>query len=208
MKHTYQIKGMTCHGCRYHVESALSKVEGISSASVDLEKAEAVLEMKSHVSLETLQKAVKGAGGFYSLHPPGVSVSGGDPLPDSSRGTGTFYCPMQCEGDKIYHKPGDCPVCGMDLVEEQSLSSVEASGQWTCPMHPEVVEQEPGSCPVCGMDLVPAAPELSAEEKTYRKLLRKFWISLAFMPLRAFVRLIDRPAPWQADPKVSLIAPG
>ncbi len=27
-----------------------------------------------------------------------------------------YYCPMHCEGDKMYGKPGDCPVCGMDLV--------------------------------------------------------------------------------------------
>ncbi len=53
------------------------------------------------------------------------------------KGTGTFYCPMHCEGDKTYDKPGDCPVCGMDLVEEQNLSTT-TSEQWTCPMHPEV----------------------------------------------------------------------
>ncbi len=47
-------------------------------------------------------------------------------------------------------------------------------------MHPEVVKDEPGPCPICGMDLVPRQPDLSAEEKTYRKLLKKFWIALAF----------------------------
>ncbi|WP_421917890.1 copper-transporting P-type ATPase [Marinifilum sp.] len=31
-----------------------------------------------------------------------------------------YYCPMMCEGDKKYDKPGDCPVCGMDLVAEQA----------------------------------------------------------------------------------------
>jgi Cu(I)/Ag(I) efflux system membrane fusion protein len=26
---------------------------------------------------------------------------------------------------------------------------------WTCPMHPQVIQDEPGQCPICGMDLVP-----------------------------------------------------
>ncbi len=30
--------------------------------------------------------------------------------------TGTRYqCPMKCEGEKTYEKPGDCPVCNMHL---------------------------------------------------------------------------------------------
>ena len=87
---------------------------------------------------------------------------------------------MHCEGDKTYDQPGDCPVCGMDLVEEQNLSPAASSGQWTCPMHPEVVKDEPGACPICGMDLVPLQPDLSAEEKTYNKLRKKFWVAVAF----------------------------
>lgn len=86
---------------------------------------------------------------------------------------------MHCEGDKTYDKAGDCPVCGMDLVEEQNLSST-SSEQWTCPMHPEIVKDAAGACPVCGMDLVPMQPDLSAEEKTYQKLLKKFWIATLF----------------------------
>ena len=35
-------------------------------------------------------------------------------------------------------------------------AAAEASMQYTCPMHPEVVSDEPGSCPKCGMFLVPA----------------------------------------------------
>jgi len=33
---------------------------------------------------------------------------------------GTYYCPMHCEGDKVYNKSGDCSVCGMDLVPLES----------------------------------------------------------------------------------------
>ncbi len=26
-----------------------------------------------------------------------------------------YQCPMKCEGEKIYHKSGQCPKCNMDL---------------------------------------------------------------------------------------------
>jgi Cu2+-exporting ATPase len=47
-------------------------------------------------------------------------------------------------------------------------------------MHPEVTKDEAGSCPICGMDLVPMQADVSAEEKTYQKLLKKFWIATVF----------------------------
>ena len=31
--------------------------------------------------------------------------------------TAEYQCPMHCEGDKTYDKPGKCPVCGMNLKE-------------------------------------------------------------------------------------------
>ncbi len=34
----------------------------------------------------------------------------------SNNGSGKYYCPMHCEGDKVYDKPGNCPVCNMHLV--------------------------------------------------------------------------------------------
>src|SRR5690554_3036282 len=182
MTHTYSIEGMTCNGCRSHVEKILSEVEGVSKATVDLEKKEAIIEMENHISIEKFQKALKDDGGSYSIYnvgeQPHISEIEKEKLPKGV-GTGVFYCPMHCEGDKIYNKPGDCPVCGMDLVEEQNLSAITKE-QWTCPMHPEVVQDEAGSCPICGMDLVPMQPDLSAEEKTYKKLLKKFWIAAAF----------------------------
>lgn len=32
-------------------------------------------------------------------------------------------------------------------------SKQETTVQYTCPMHPEVVQAEPGKCPKCGMEL-------------------------------------------------------
>ncbi|MCE2611723.1 heavy metal translocating P-type ATPase [Flavobacteriaceae bacterium D16] len=181
MKHTYHIHGMSCNGCRSHVEATLSKVEGVIAASVDLQKEEAIIEMHSHIALDTFQEALQGEGGRYSIHPPGGQqhVKEETKVQPHGQGTGVFYCPMHCEGDKTYDKLVDCPVCGMDLVEEQNLLATPGE-MWTCPMHPEIVQDEPGSCPICGMDLVPLKADISAEEKTYRKLLRKFWLAVAF----------------------------
>ena len=181
MKHTYHVKGMTCNGCRSHVEETLSKVKGVSLVKVNLEKAEATIEMESHIPIETFQKVLKNDGGRYSIHSNGEHHHSKIEVKDNQKdkGTGVFYCPMHCEGDKTYDQPGDCPVCGMDLVEEQNLSSATVE-QWTCPMHPEIVRDEAGACPICGMDLVPMQPDLSSEEKTYKKLLKKFKISVAF----------------------------
>lgn len=183
MKHTYHIHGMTCMGCQNHVEQTLSKVAGVSKVSVDLEKAEAIVEMQNHVPIEKLQESLKEGSGHYSIHPKGKGYyvhqkkkEGGT----KHQVPGTFYCPMHCEGEKTYEQSGDCPVCGMDLVEEQSSTAASHSGQWTCPMHPEIIKDQPGSCPICGMDLVALEPDLSSEEKTYIKLLKKLWIAAGF----------------------------
>jgi Cu+-exporting ATPase len=181
MKHTYHIHGMSCDGCRSHVEETLSKVEGVSKVTVNLEKEEATIDMDTHIPIETFQDTLKKDGGTYSIHniddlPKTEAVS---QQIKKEKGNGTFYCPMHCEGEKTYDKAGDCPVCGMDLVEEHK-SGVSISEQWTCPMHPQIIRDKSGSCPICGMDLVPMKADQSAEEKTYKKLLNKFWIAVIF----------------------------
>ena len=36
----------------------------------------------------------------------------------------------------------------------QATNAATATVQYTCPMHPEVVQDKPGKCPKCGMELV------------------------------------------------------
>ena len=181
MNHTYHIQGMTCNGCRNHVQESLVKVKGVIMAAVDLEKEEATIEMETHIPLDKFQEALKNDGGGYSIYEWGKHhrTEANKTETPKVKGKGTFYCPMHCEGDKTYDKPGDCPVCGMDLVEEQNVTSISTT-KYTCPMHPEIVKDEQGSCSICGMDLVPMQPNLSAEEKSYKKLLKKFWIAVVF----------------------------
>lgn len=91
--------------------------------------------------------------------------------------SGDYYCPMQCEGDKMYENPGDCPVCGMLLLKKETAKTDVI---YTCPMHPEVSMNRPGDCPKCGMPLVKKTIAKKEEEDPgYRIMIRKFWISVA-----------------------------
>ncbi|WP_083279762.1 heavy metal translocating P-type ATPase [Stenotrophomonas sp. LM091] len=54
-----------------------------------------------------------------------------------------------------------------------------AGTRYTCPMHPEIVQDGPGNCPLCGMALEPAMPSLEDEENPeLTDFRRRFWWSL------------------------------
>ena len=174
MKHTYKISGMTCNGCKSHVQTTLENIEEITQVNIDLNEGTVEIEMKAHIALEDLQKPFEGSN--YMIHSKDAEIQKKEKAEKGVKGT--YYCPMHCEGDKTYDESGDCPVCGMDLVAEASVGG--QAEEYTCPMHPEVVKDAPGSCPKCGMDLVPREASESAEQKTYKKLLKKFIIASAF----------------------------
>lgn len=242
MTHQYAIEGMTCNGCRSHVEAGLASVPGVKKAVVSREPPVATVEMHNHIPLENLQAAISQKGNYRILtlqnvaqpadaepvsccntsssHPvasasgiyycpmrcegdktydkPGncpvcgmhLVMQGNEPeLSKHKKDThstapgaksGAYYCPMHCEENKTYDKPGNCPVCGMHLVKNISVAQNVQPGTYTCPMHPEIVRNEPGSCPICGMDLVPAQPAADEELKVYKELRKKFIIALAF----------------------------
>lgn len=58
-----KVKGMSCGHCKMAVEKALIAVEGVESASVDLEEGKAYIEYDpSKTSVESMKKAVVDAG--------------------------------------------------------------------------------------------------------------------------------------------------
>ncbi|MES2431683.1 MAG: heavy metal-associated domain-containing protein [Bacteroidota bacterium] len=59
MTHTYKITGMTCGGCEAKVKSLLSKVTGIKTINIDLAKAQAKIEMDSHIATNYLKEALQ-----------------------------------------------------------------------------------------------------------------------------------------------------
>lgn len=185
---------MSCNGCRTKVEKTLNTIEGVQ-AEVTLNPPVATITMEKHIPTEKFQEVLSEAGKYtIEMNTPKKSTDGElksccsstkatdhihkkeTPATHNHNTTGVFYCPMHCEGDKTYDKPGDCPVCGMDLVPQVAISHT----QFTCPMHPEIVSDEPGDCPICGMDLVPMQASENEENKTYTDLLKKMKIAIIF----------------------------
>jgi membrane fusion protein, copper/silver efflux system len=77
-----------------------------------------------------------------------------------------WQCPMH--PSIVQDHPGDCPICGMKLVQVAGPAqpaagsagtgaAADAKEQWQCPMHPSIVQDHPGDCPICGMKLVQVA---------------------------------------------------
>jgi P-type Cu+ transporter len=58
-------------------------------------------------------------------------------------------------------------------------ASGPAGTQYTCPMHPEIIQDGPGSCPKCGMALVPIAGTGEADDSELRDMTRRLWIGVA-----------------------------
>ncbi|OGS75567.1 MAG: copper-translocating P-type ATPase [Flavobacteria bacterium RIFCSPLOWO2_12_FULL_31_7] len=196
MIHTYDITGMTCDGCRTKVEKALNTIAGVE-AKVSLTPPIATITMEKHISTEQLQEALTTVGKYTiamtnGKMPKVIAVTKDTAMSSEAshshndkkemqipvNANGKYYCPMHCEGEKVYDKPGDCPVCGMHLVKE--AESVASNALYTCPMHPEVIQDKPGSCPICGMDLIPMNPSDTEDQKTYKDLVKKMKIAVVF----------------------------
>jgi Cu+-exporting ATPase len=58
------------------------------------------------------------------------------------------------------HAPTSTAPAGGNAAASPAGVDAAASGQWTCPMHPEIVSDKPGDCPLCGMALEPMVASL------------------------------------------------
>lgn len=135
MTQTYHVGGMSCSGCAANVQSALQTVEGIKNVQVDLSKATAIIEMQHLLPVSLLQEALLTAGLHYTIEDISNTAVLTSLLKKEkhtpAKGNGIYYCPMHCEGDKVYHKAGNCPVCGMDLVEQPAADAPEDNTHYT-----------------------------------------------------------------------------
>jgi P-type Cu+ transporter len=95
------------------------------------------------------------------------------------KGTKYYFCSKHClnafQSDPERYPAASAPMPHAARPAPAAKPRGPAA-QYTCPMHPEIVQTGPGSCPKCGMALVPVA---GAEEESaeLRDMTRRFRLS-------------------------------
>lgn len=74
---------------------------------------------------------------------------------------------------------------------------VIAGAIYTCPMHPEVLQDHPGNCPQCGMTLEPLLPDLVEDDTPeLRDFQRRFWWTLPLSAVVTFLAMAGHRLNW------------
>ncbi|MFY1046376.1 heavy metal translocating P-type ATPase [Chryseobacterium sp. GP-SGM7] len=185
MHKQYKVLGMTCSGCQKKISDKLNSLEGIS-ADVNLENSTIEIHSDKEIDLTELNQSLSEIGNYKlddSKKTDNIFIKPQDRVSPSS----VYYCPMECEDDKVYFQQGKrCPVCNMYLVPiEEKLAKdpnykptysstnlpenfKDNIGKYYCPMFCEddKIYDEKTDCPVCHMHLEEITEDLVKNSKS------------------------------------------
>ena len=107
-----------------------------------------------------------------------VAVDAGKPTLDY-KGTDYHFCSTKChdrfEADPYFYVSGN---------NAKKKVAAPADARFTCPMHPEIVQEGPGTCPICGMALEPMDGISDEPNHELVDFTKRLWISAgAAVPL-------------------------
>ncbi len=101
-------------------------------------------------------------------------------------GRTVHFCSLSCLG-KFRRDPAafldGAPAAPRPAAPAAAAGAEEA--EYTCPMHPEVLQRGPGTCPLCGMALEPKAPgSAEPDDAELRDMTRRLlWSAALTLPL-------------------------
>lgn len=95
------------------------------------------------------------------------------------RGEEYHFCSQKCHdrfnADPYYFLSGNA---------KKAKKKITSDTLFTCPMHPEIVQEGPGACPICGMALEPMSGVSDEPNHELIDFTRRLWISaVAAIPL-------------------------
>jgi P-type Cu+ transporter len=99
-------------------------------------------------------------------------------------------CVAKFEADpEKYIRPGRSP---------EPMAAAPRASEYTCPMHPEVVQPGPGACPKCGMALEPMTFSLASDDSNPEldSMRRRFLASLPAAAILLALMFLDIHQPW------------
>ncbi len=103
------------------------------------------------------------------------------------KGETIYFCNLKCE-QKFLASPDSY------LSTQGPVQRVAVKGSlFTCPMHPEILQDHPGDCPKCGMALEPVLPSTDPEAENHelKDMKRRMYISIGLTLPLFFVSMAD-----------------
>jgi len=131
----------------------------------------------------------------------GMSVSSDSKYSYGYENKKYYFCSEGClakfkENPQKYIHVDNEPICSdkkLCHADVQASHKTDDKVTYTCPMHPEIVQDHAGSCPKCGMALEPVVAK-AVEEKNEElvDMSRRFWVSTALsVPVFALAMIAD-----------------
>ncbi|MCF6305077.1 MAG: heavy metal translocating P-type ATPase [Rhodobacteraceae bacterium] len=81
--------------------------------------------------------------------------------------------------DKCHGKFNRDPYFYASGRNAQQKHTATENTEYTCPMHPEILQDHPGACPICGMALEPLVASSDVPNEELIDFTRRMWISAA-----------------------------
>ncbi len=177
----FKVSGISCQGCAATIKKVLGPIPGVSAVSVDVAAKTVSVTRDEHVHDDAIAQVLEHAGYPASKAEGESSCCGGGqtvsccsaPVQISARGEKDPVCGMDVdpktarwshdfEGSTYHFCSKGClakfradphAYFGKGEVRQAHDEPLPWGALYTCPMHPEIVQEGPGSCPKCGMAL-------------------------------------------------------
>lgn len=129
----------------------------------------------------------------------GMNVAEQSPNVLQHEGKPVYFCSAGCKA-KFEANPAKYKLisAGLAITSAVPSASISSTGIiYTCPMHPEVRQNQPGSCPKCGMTLEPEMPALEEEDSPeLRDFKRRFIWTLPLTIIVTILAMVGHRLQW------------
>jgi len=106
-----------------------------------------------------------------------------------------YFCSKHC-----LNKFKEHPKQYLDRKTSPHLETHGGLMAYTCPMHPEVIQDHPGACPKCGMALEPVTSAVEEKNEELIDMSRRFWVcTVLALPVFFLAMIADMMPDWLPD---------